>query len=380
MAGTDRVGYSVLGADAIIPIIIVVFISIALYNVIELIVLTLGTFRRYSGLYFWSVLVATLGISFNAIGYLLKHLQLTSVANLYATIILIGWCTMITGQSVVLYSRLHLVVQNQKQLRLVLMMIIINAIWLDIPIIILVYGSNSSNPGPFLGPYSIFEKVQLTVFFIQETIISAIYVWEASKLFKLEKSIGNGRTRRVMNHLIGVNIIIILLDITILILEYTNKYNIQTAWKPFVYSVKLKMEFSVLNRLVDLVKPRSNAGTHVHSGAGHNHTKSVALVTFDEEGSQQQTTKGQHFDATGYSAHIGIGKSHQGQRLHETSVLKTTEIEIHTQERRADFEDDTVSLDRKSGLTIESLPEGRPERDCTSSASSSEIQFARTRP
>lgn len=82
---------------------------------------------------------------------------------------------MITGQSVLLYFRLHIVVKNQKQIRFVLIMIIFNAIWLDIPIIVLVYGSNSSNPEPFVGAYPIFEKLQLTVYFVQETIVSALY-------------------------------------------------------------------------------------------------------------------------------------------------------------------------------------------------------------
>ncbi|WP_254516611.1 hypothetical protein, partial [Salmonella enterica] len=72
-------------------------------------------------------------------------------------------------------------------------MIIANAICLHPPIIVLVYGVNSSNPGPFQFPYSIFEKIQLTVFFVQEITISALYVWETTKRLRLEKSIGNTR-------------------------------------------------------------------------------------------------------------------------------------------------------------------------------------------
>jgi hypothetical protein len=109
-----------------------------------------------------------MGVAFNSIGYLLKHLALTTRANLYATLILIGWCTMITGQSVVLYSRLHLVMHNKKRLRTVLIMIITNALWLHIPVIILVYGANSNNPTPFEKPYAIYEKLQLSIFFVQE--------------------------------------------------------------------------------------------------------------------------------------------------------------------------------------------------------------------
>lgn len=372
MTGTDGVVSYALHSEATIAIIIVIFISIALYNVIELIVLTLGTFKKYSGLYFWSLLIATLGIAFNAIGFLFKHLELTPLANLYATLILVGWCTMITGQSVVLYSRLHIVVQHHKILRSVLIMIVVNAIWLHIPVIVLVYGSNSFNPEPFVGLYSIFEKIQLTVFFVQETIISAVYVWETSKILNLQKSIGNGRARNVMAHLIYVNVIVILLDITILVLEYTNKYNIQTAWKPFVYSVKLKLEFSVLNRLVNLVQGRRNGSSFIHSNAVH--TPSVVLGTFGPQRHWQSRDEDLEFK-TGYSVNVEVGQGNQTLQLDDSSVVKTTEITVHRDEPRKGTEEDMLSLGRKSGVAGECATGELRDRGCISSASS-EVHFA----
>ena len=47
-------------------------------------------------------------------------------------------------------------------------------------------------------------------------------------------------------------------------------YDIQTPYKSAVYSVKLKMEFTVLNALMDLVKP--DPADHVNSP--HAHSKS----------------------------------------------------------------------------------------------------------
>ncbi|KAK0657893.1 hypothetical protein B0T16DRAFT_453310 [Cercophora newfieldiana] len=60
--------------------------------------------------------------------------------------------------------------------------------------------------------------------------------------------------RRLMVHLIIVNIVVVLLDVNILTIEYARLYNIQTAYKGLVYSVKLKVEFSILNRLVELTR------------------------------------------------------------------------------------------------------------------------------
>jgi hypothetical protein len=246
-------------------IFVVIFISIALYNFIELHVLILSHFRRRKGLYFWSFTIATWGVAFNSIGYLLKHRALTTSSNLYATLILIGWCTMVSGQSVVLYSRLHLLMDNKTWLRAVLIMIITNAVCMDIPVIVLVYGSNSSNPTPFEEPYSIYEKLQLCAFFVQELVLSGLYIWETTKLLKPGGAISNSGIVRFLNHLIYVNVFIILLDLTVLGLEFANMYTIQTAWKPLVYSIKLKLEFSILNRLVELIRPPGNDTSYSHS-------------------------------------------------------------------------------------------------------------------
>lgn len=241
-------------------IAIIVFISIALYNVVELQCLIIYSFRRYSGLYFWSFIVASWGIVFNGTGYLIRHLD-AGPPVLHATIILIGWCTMITGQSLVLYSRLHIVLPDPTRLRYVLAMIIVDAVWLGVPVVVLVYGVNSKNPEPFEKPYAIFEKLQLTFFFLQELVISGIYIVETAKLLKFQSSVGNTGTHRVMNHLIIVNIFVVLLDISIIVLEFTNHYDLQTSWKPLVYSIKLKAEFSVLNRLVEFSQQLRVAGS-----------------------------------------------------------------------------------------------------------------------
>ncbi|KAK0613172.1 hypothetical protein B0T14DRAFT_414742, partial [Immersiella caudata] len=234
---------------------IIVFISMALYNVVELSFIIFATFKRRGGLYFWSFVVAAWGIAPYAVGFLLKALQVLSLTWIYVTLIVIGWCGMVTGQSVVLYSRLHLVMHNEFRLRLVLIMIIVNAIICHVPIIVMVYGANSADPAPFVGPYSIYEKVQVTIFFIQEVIISGCYIIETTKMLRLHRGIHDKKSSQaLMTHLILVNIIIILLDITILALEYAGLYDLQTAYKALVYSIKLKLEFSILNRLVGLTK------------------------------------------------------------------------------------------------------------------------------
>ncbi|KAI7776149.1 hypothetical protein LA080_005771 [Diaporthe eres] len=245
--------------------VITAFISLALYNVLELIIIIFTKFKKRRGLYFWSMLVATVGISFNAVGYLLKflHPNVGLASRLtYVSLVLAGWSSMVTGQSVVLYSRLHLLLHNRRKLKFILGMIIFDAIVCHVPISVLFYSVNSENGAPFVTPYSIYEKVQLTVFFIQELIISSIYIRESWKFLQarhlaFESNNKNIDGRKIMYWLITINIIIMMLDISILALEFSGFYDLQTSWKALVYSVKLKLEFSILNKLIEVVKARN---------------------------------------------------------------------------------------------------------------------------
>lgn len=351
----------------VIHMVVVVFLSVAVYNFIELNVQIFATFKRRSGLYFWSFTIATWGILFNCIGYLLKHLEITKEGNIYATLILIGWCSMISGQSVVLYSRLHIVMHNKKRLRAVLIMIITNAIWLHIPIIVLVYGSNSNNPGPFIHPYSIYEKIQLTVFVLQELIISGLYLYETINLLKLEGTIGNhGNTTNILHHLIYVNVLVILLDCSIVGLEFANLYEIQTSWKPLVYSVKLKLEFSILNRLVELTKSARSGDSRSLSNPAR--SGGIAMGTMKSKTGTRQRSVALGGDHTGeWEVRVGSGTS--DKNVLPSTVVKTTEVKIQSHSRRRS---DASLAESKQEILPDTLTMEThdAERECGSSASS----------
>ncbi|KAM0424521.1 hypothetical protein ACHAPT_010236 [Fusarium lateritium] len=244
---------SATGANAIV---VAVFLGIAIYNFIELNFIILATFKRKEGLYFWSFIVATWGIPPYSIGFLLKNFVPNTNSYIYVTLIVVGWWPLVTGQSMVLYSRLHLVLRKPAWLRAVLIMIIVNAFVCYVPTTIMVYGANSSNPDPFITPYSIYEKIQVTIFFIQEMIISGLYIFATTKILKNDAVTGRTESRDVMRHLIVVSIIVVILDITILAFEYANLYYLQTSYKALAYSVKLKIEFSILNKLIVVTQGR----------------------------------------------------------------------------------------------------------------------------
>ena len=239
---------------------IAAFTAVAWYNIAELNIQVFLTFKRHRGLYFWSLLISGYGCVLHALGFLLKFFQLTTNNWLSVTIITVGWYAMVTGQAVVLYSRLHLVVREQRVLRGVLAMIIVDAICFHIPTTVLTYGTNSfaatAPKDKYLRPFGIVEKLQMTAFCIQEFIISGIYVWSTIRLLR---PVYHGRTRKVMMQLIWINLIIIAMDVVLLAMEYSNIYYIEATLKAMVYSIKLKLEFAVLNQLMTLANSSVNS-------------------------------------------------------------------------------------------------------------------------
>ena len=240
---------------------IAAFTAVAWYNALELNVQVFLTFKRHRGLYFWSLLISSWGCILHALGFLLKFFQLTTNDYVSVTIITIGWYAMVTGQAVVLYSRLHLVVREHKVLRGVLAMIIVDAFCFHIPTTVLTYGSNSSRSEQFTAVFNVVERLQMTAFCIQEFIISGIYVYSTIRLLR---PVYHGRTRKVMMQLIWINMVIIGMDVVLLAMEYGKNYEIEATLKAMVYSIKLKLEFAVLNQLMTLANSSVNSAQQLH--------------------------------------------------------------------------------------------------------------------
>ncbi|KAJ5179551.1 hypothetical protein N7492_002761 [Penicillium capsulatum] len=252
----DGISGALASEGDVLQMILVTFIGLSCYNIAELVVLVPATFRRWRGLYFWSLLASgCIGVVPYSVGFMMKFFTQTD-SVLSVTVLTIGWWTMVTGQSVVLYSRLHLVLRNEKVLRWVLRLIVTNFFLLHVPTTILTYGANIVHVGdePWIQGYNIMEKLQLTGFTIQETLLSTLYVIETVKLLRLGDTTTRSASRSIMYQLIGINCAIMAMDLLLLGLEYANLYAVQITLKGFIYSLKLKLEFAVLGRLVDLIQ------------------------------------------------------------------------------------------------------------------------------
>lgn len=263
----DGISGSISSPYTVLSFVVFLFLAISLYNAVELIVMILLSFKRFRGLYFWSLLLsAVLGVIPYSVGFLLKFFTNVNVW-LSVTILTIGWWVMVTGQALVLYSRLHLVLRDPKRLRHVIYMIGTSIIIFHLPTTILTYGSNvnSGASSHFITGYNIMEKIQLTGFSIQEAIISGLYLYETARLLRLANNPQSHR--RIQHQLIGINVLIIVMDLVLLGFEYASEYAVQITLKAAVYSLKLKLEFAVLSKLVDFIRANRDNSSGMHMGS-----------------------------------------------------------------------------------------------------------------
>jgi len=60
--GMSGANFDIYGANRTIPRSMTAFTAIAWYNALEILILIFFVFRKYSGLYFWSLLLTTLSV------------------------------------------------------------------------------------------------------------------------------------------------------------------------------------------------------------------------------------------------------------------------------------------------------------------------------
>lgn len=99
--------------------------------------------------------------------------------------------------------------------------------------------------------------------------MNAVYMWRARRMLQSSSiltSPGAGKHSLVLYHLIFSNLLVILLDAALLGIQFASFFNLQGSFKPLVYGIKLKVEFAILNRLVQSVQ-KERKGSRDGSGS-----------------------------------------------------------------------------------------------------------------
>ncbi|QMW45718.1 hypothetical protein G4B11_009173 [Aspergillus flavus] len=248
--------------------IIAVFVAIAWYNAAELIVLCLSTFKVYRGWYFWSLLIASLSLFPICLGYIFYIFNPGISYYLSISLIIVSWSCMVTGHSLILWSRLHLIIRSPRVLHLTLAIIIVDAIIFHVSTAVLLYGSHADNvalANRFARGYDIMERVQLVVFCVQELLISGIYLWETAKMLRLHPG---PLHYKILSQFLIINIFIIVLDVAVVGIQFAGYYALQVTFKPVAYSLKFKLEYAILGRLIALATSPSSSEPFPSSSLG----------------------------------------------------------------------------------------------------------------
>ena len=231
--------------------ILVAMLTLAIYMSVLIDLKVFSTFKRRNTLYFWAILVTSWGIISHSTGIILKWFVGACPWEVNTAFASFGWWGMVTGQSLVLYSRLHLVVRDHRILRAVLIMIIADFLIFQVPTTIQTFGSNAPNPGMWTKVYAVYERIQLIVFTLQELIISIIYIRAALRVLAPNDPL---EVRHTKKFLIYVNVLCILLDIAFVCEVYSGEWVYKTGTQSLAYAIKLTLEFVVLNKLMDVYR------------------------------------------------------------------------------------------------------------------------------
>ena len=250
-----------LPADTARTSILIAMLTISIYMAALVDLKALATFKRYNTLYFWSLLVTSWGIILHSLGVILKWFVGSCPWELHTALSSFGWWCMVTGQSLVLYSRLHLAVRDKRVLRAILIMIIVDFCLFQVPTTLQKFLSTRANAGPWLPVYHVYERIQLVVFTLQELIISVIYIRAA--VVWLSPSDPKGM-RHTKHFLIYLNILCIALDIAIVCEVSTNQWLYEEATQSLAYAIKLTLEFAVLNKVMEVYRAGPGRCTTCH--------------------------------------------------------------------------------------------------------------------
>ena len=238
--------------------------GIAFYLIIEVNVTVFRFFKKRAGLYFWSILIASWGTCLHTISFIIQWWVPGSSWVLCAALGEFGWSFMVTAQSLVLYSRLHLVIRNHNILRGVLIMIITTSIAVEVPNWVtswFAYDTKLNVTELWTPRDNIMLRISQLVLFLQEATLSVLYIWGTVKILAPNDRID---VRRIKWDLVAINSFIIATDLVNVILTYADEHYAKEPIQNFSYAFKLRTEFVILNQLM-AVTSQSRA-SHYNSG------------------------------------------------------------------------------------------------------------------
>jgi hypothetical protein len=192
-----------------------------------------------------SIVVTSFGIILLTIAFDLTFFTLIS-STITETLVDFGWLIMETGFSLVLYSRLHLVNAHPRLLKAVLLLILVDSL-----IVYPIAFTSQALPSLKVGGavYEVSYKLEI-VWTIQEVILSSLYIYLFRRFLGDGESEESRRVKRTYYLLCAAQVLILVSDAVLTYTRYSNEILAKRTIQTFIYAVKIRFEFVVLNRLI----------------------------------------------------------------------------------------------------------------------------------
>ncbi|OAG15343.1 hypothetical protein CC77DRAFT_463938 [Alternaria alternata] len=250
--------FRVNGVD--ITHLFIAFGAVAIWSTLTLTIRLLTTMKKRSGIYFYSILIATWGLTIRQVGNYIQFYAPRCPWQVGFTMQQLGWVGMISGFSMVLYSRLTIILESHRARRVVLGMIIFNGcVWHTVMITVLSgmrttqYAGRPADTRAWKHVHDRVEKVQVVTFAVQDIILSCLYL-RAAYQYLQGRFTQSSKTRSVMCLLLLVQFVAIAFDVAIVFMDFAGYLQLKFIVFSFAYAVKLELEFVALNQLVELSK------------------------------------------------------------------------------------------------------------------------------
>lgn len=161
----------------------------------------------------------------------------------------LNWLLITTGFSLVLYSRLHLVISSQRALRAIL--IVLLGVSLPIQIMCIVGQANR------LGTKAFRIAVYLEIVFpVIEIALSSLYVYSYCRFVRQSPGAWDKQAVSTFLRLVLAQGFVVLGEVMLITIWYLDMLLLRVVILPLAYAVKMQVELAVLKRLAKVTQSR----------------------------------------------------------------------------------------------------------------------------
>jgi hypothetical protein len=191
--------------------------SMAIFSDTFVLFLIFLTFRRHTGLYFWTLIGTSASQILVCISTYLSYWVLGGrLSGLPLSLSNIGNLTYVLFEFLVLYSRLHILGASRRHLRLILTIIFSEWCFIEVPLMILVVYT-TLHPEDVLTAniYRDWYKIEAVLYMLVDCSLTAMYFFLIKRMWG-----GDPAWRRVHWNIIAMNFVILLIDGTYILLAF----------------------------------------------------------------------------------------------------------------------------------------------------------------